>query len=109
MPNERNNRDDMRRDNYHGNQRGDNSDNLEMSENDKDRKHMYIKRKVCRFCVDKNLNIDYKQPEVLKRFTTIGGKIIPRRMSGNCSKHQRELSKAIKVARYIALLPFVKQ
>ena len=62
--------------------------------------------KVCRFCADPSLKIDYKDPRTLKYFTTERGKIIPRRISGNCTKHQRELTRAIKRARNIALLPF---
>ena len=79
-------------------------------ENDqiKNRKKMFLRRKVCRFCVDKNLKIDYKEVDTLKRFITEGGKIIPKRMSGNCSKHQRRIAAAVKVARAIALLPYVK-
>ena len=61
-----------------------------------DKKKVYLKRKVCRFCLDKSLNIDYKNDSLLRRFTTEGGKIIPRRMSGNCAKHQRMISAAIK-------------
>ncbi|MCK4796697.1 MAG: 30S ribosomal protein S18 [Spirochaetes bacterium] len=74
-----------------------------------DKRRIYMKRKICRFCTDKSLKIDYKQSNILKRFTTEGGKIIPRRMSGNCSKHQRMLAGEIKRARFIALLPYVKQ
>ncbi len=79
-------------------------------ENDqiKNRKKMFLRRKVCRFCVDENLKIDYKEVDTLRRFITEGGKIIPKRMSGNCSKHQRRVASAIKVARAIALLPYVK-
>lgn len=72
------------------------------------KRRVYLRRKVCRFCVDKSLKINYKEFEILRRFTTDGGKIIPKRISGNCSKHQRMLSKAIKVARAIALLPYTK-
>lgn len=72
------------------------------------RKKMYLRRKVCRFCSDKNLKIDYKEVDLLRRFVTEGGKIIPKRISGNCSKHQRELAAAVKVARAIALLAYVK-
>ncbi len=70
------------------------------------RRRIYIKRKVCRFCVDKNLEIDYKNPRILRYFITERGKIIPRRISGNCAKHQREITTAIKKARNIAILPF---
>ena len=70
------------------------------------RKMTYHRRKICRFCADSNLRIDYKDPKTLRFFTTERGKIIPRRISGNCAKHQRELTVAIKRARNIALLPF---
>jgi small subunit ribosomal protein S18 len=70
------------------------------------RRRVYIKRKVCRFCADKTLDIDYKNPRVLRHFITERGKIIPRRISGNCAKHQREITTAIKRARNIAILPF---
>ena len=64
------------------------------------------RRKVCSFCVDKIEYIDYKDVNRLRRFTNERGKILPRRMSGNCAKHQRQLSIAIKRARHIALLPY---
>ncbi len=64
------------------------------------------RRKVCAFCVDKIENIDYKDVARLRRFTTERGKILPRRISGNCAKHQRQVTLAIKRARNIALLPF---
>ena len=64
------------------------------------------RRKVCNFCVDKIEYIDYKDVNRLRRFVNERGKIMPRRMSGNCAKHQRQLSEAIKRARAIALLPF---
>ncbi|MBT3386576.1 MAG: 30S ribosomal protein S18 [Desulfobacula sp.] len=67
----------------------------------------YQRRKVCRFCVDKDLNIDYKTPKALRQFITERGKIIPRRITGTCAKHQRQLTVAIKQSRQIALLPFV--
>jgi small subunit ribosomal protein S18 len=70
------------------------------------RRRTYIKRKVCRFCADKTLEIDYKSPRILRHFVTERGKIIPRRISGNCAKHQREITTAIKRARNIAILPF---
>ena len=65
------------------------------------------RRKVCAFCVDKCEHIDYKDVNRLRRFTTERGKIMPRRMSGVCAKHQRELAIAIKRARTMALLPYV--
>ncbi len=64
------------------------------------------KRKACVFCVDKIDYIDYKDVGKLRRFITERGKILPRRITGNCAKHQRELTRAIKRARNIALLPY---
>ncbi|MFI3129476.1 MAG: 30S ribosomal protein S18 [Bacillota bacterium] len=64
------------------------------------------RKKVCLFCVEKFGEIDYKDIATLKKFITEKGKIIPRRMSGVCAKHQRELASAIKRARVMALLPF---
>jgi len=66
----------------------------------------FSRRKVCRFCADKNLKVDYKDQGQLKYFLTERGKIIPRRISGNCAKHQREVATAIKRARVLALLPY---
>ena len=67
------------------------------------------KKKVCMFCVDKVDNIDYKDTAKLRRYVSERGKIVPRRISGNCAKHQRKLTVAIKRARIIALLPFVAE
>jgi len=66
----------------------------------------FFKKKVCRFCANKS-KIDYKEADVLRRFMTERGKILPRRITGTCAKHQRELTNAIKRARSICLLPFV--
>ncbi len=75
--------------------------------NDKNRfRRTYHRRKICRFCADNSLAIDYKETKILRYFTTERGKITPRRISGNCAKHQRMLTMAIKRARNIALLPF---
>ncbi len=63
-------------------------------------------KKVCRFCANK-IKIDYKDADSLRRYTTERGKILPRRITGTCAKHQRELATAIKRARIVALLPFV--
>ena len=71
------------------------------------KKRIFHRRKVCRFCADTNLDINYKDPKSLRYFVTERGKIIPRRISGTCAKHQRALTLAIKRARTIALLPFV--
>jgi small subunit ribosomal protein S18 len=64
------------------------------------------RRKVCRFCADKALKVDYKDQQALKYFLTERGKIIPRRISGNCAKHQREVATAVKRARMLAILPY---
>ncbi len=64
------------------------------------------KKKVCEFCESKIEHIDYKQVDVLKRYISERGKILPRRVKGTCAKHQRQLTSAIKIARNIALLPF---
>lgn len=67
------------------------------------------KKKVCSFCVDKVDYIDYKDFNRLRKFITERGKILPRRITGNCAKHQRQLTRAIKRARTIALLPFTAE
>ena len=64
------------------------------------------RRRVCRYCADKELLIDYKDPQALKYFVTERGKIVPRRISGLNAKQQRDLTRAIKRARNIALLPY---
>ncbi len=64
-------------------------------------------RKVCSFCVDKVKTIDYKAPEKLRNYISDRGKIVPRRRTGTCAKHQRILATAIKRARHLALLPYV--
>ncbi|MEW6092831.1 MAG: 30S ribosomal protein S18 [Chloroflexota bacterium] len=66
----------------------------------------FARPKICQFCADKHLAIDYKQVDVLRRFITEDGKIRPRRQTGTCAKHQRVLAAAVKRARQIALLPF---
>ena len=67
------------------------------------------RKKVCSFCVDKVEHIDYKDAGKLRRFITERGKILPRRISGKCAKHQRQVTLAIKRARNIALLPFTAE
>ena len=69
---------------------------------------VFFKKKVCKFCVQK-LKIDFKESDTLRRFITERGKILPRRITGTCAKHQRALALAIKQARSIALLPFVAE
>ena len=65
-----------------------------------------VRRKVCRFCADKDAQIDYKDTRSLSSFITERGKVVPSRITGNCAKHQRRLTTAIKRARAVALLPF---
>ena len=64
------------------------------------------KRKTCRFCENKVDQIDYKDERLLRKFITDRGKVVPRRISGNCAWHQRRLTVAVKRARHLALLPF---
>lgn len=67
----------------------------------------YIARpKICQFCADKNIVIEYKQVDLLRRFVSEDGKIRPRRQTGTCARHQRRLAEAIKQARHLALLPY---
>jgi len=70
------------------------------------KKKRYVPKKVCRFCVDKVEYVDYKDLRRIRNLMTERGKIISRRISGNCARHQRQLTTAIKRARNIALLPF---
>ena len=72
-------------------------------------RHRRIKKKVCMFCADKNLVIDYKDADKLRKFVSEKGKILPRRVTGLCAKHQREMTTAIKRARHIALLPYIAE
>ena len=67
------------------------------------------KKRICRFCENRIEYVDYKDPKKLIKFTTDVGKIIPRRTSGNCARHQRHLTRAIKRARYLALIPYVAE
>jgi small subunit ribosomal protein S18 len=73
------------------------------------KRQYFRKKKVCRFCVEKIDFIDYKKVEMLQPFVQDRGKILPRRMTGTCSKHQRWLGVAVKRARNIALLPFATE
>jgi len=70
-------------------------------------KKVFSRRRVCRFCTDKEIVIDYKDSKTLKNFVTERGKIIPRRIYGTCAKHQRQLTEAVKRARQLALLPYM--
>lgn len=69
-------------------------------------KRTFQRKKFCRFCSDKSLKIDFKDTKTLKYFVTERGKIIPRRISGNCARHQRKITKEIKKARNIAIMPY---
>ena len=68
---------------------------------------MHRRKKVCVFCGEKNGEIDYKDTNKLKRYVSERGKILPRRITGTCSIHQREVTKAIKKARVVALMPYI--
>jgi small subunit ribosomal protein S18 len=70
------------------------------------KKGMFQRRKVCRFCADKNLAMSYKDVKTLRLFITETGKMTPRRISGTCAKHQRPLAQEIKRARQLAMLPY---
>ena len=72
-------------------------------------KRRFPRKKICRFCSDKITEIDYKDIKRLRNLITERGKIIPRRISGNCARHQRQLGTAIKRARNIALMPFTAE
>lgn len=69
-------------------------------------RHNRFRRKICRFCLDKNAKVNYRESQILANYITERGKILPRRITGTCAKHQREVSKAIKRARILAILPF---
>ena len=71
------------------------------------KRKLFFKKKFCKFCADKVDSIDYKDVMKLKRFITEKGKILPNRITGNCARHQRVVARAIKQARYVALLPYV--
>ena len=77
----------------------------EGSERGGDRR-FFAKPKFCQFCADKTLTIDYKKTDLLRKYVTEEGMIRPRRQTGTCAKHQRELALALKRARHLALLPF---
>ena len=70
------------------------------------RRTRFYRPRICQFCTDPSITIDYKNSDLLRRFVHEDGKIRPRRQTGTCAKHQRKLTRAIKRARYIALLPY---
>lgn len=67
------------------------------------------RKKVCQFCADKVTSIDYKDTDTLRKFITERGKLLPRRVTGTCSIHQRDITTAVKRARIVALLPYVAE
>ena len=69
----------------------------------------FARRKVCRFCADTEVGIDYRDPGQLKYFVSERGKIVPRRITGNCALHQRAVTRAIKRARQLALMPYTSR
>jgi small subunit ribosomal protein S18 len=83
------------------------SRNVSRNKDQRRKRKVFHRRKVCRFCADTSLEINYKDPKSLRYFITERGKIIPRRLSGCCAKHQRTLTHEIKRARTIAFLPYV--
>ena len=89
--------------------KGGNRDSYDKGESRGGMRNRRAKRKVCAFCVDKATGIDYKEVVKLRKFVSERGKILPRRISGNCALHQRQLTTAIKRARVVALLPYTAE
>lgn len=87
-------------------ERSSNRENYDKSESRSNVKVRRARKKICSFCVDKVDDINYKDIAKIKKYISERGKILPRRISGNCAKHQRQLTIAIKRARHIALLPY---
>ena len=79
-----------------------------MMNNNQNKRHGRRKKRVCQSCADKVTSIDYKDIAKLKRYVSERGKILPRRITGNCAKHQRALTSAIKRARHLALMPYTQ-
>lgn len=78
----------------------------EKGDEDASKKRSLGRRRGCKFCGDESIKIDYKEPGLLKYFITDRGKLVPRRLTGNCARHQRSIAEAVKRARMIALIPF---
>jgi small subunit ribosomal protein S18 len=89
-----------------GGDRGDRGDRDDRGGDEGGGRRGFGRRKVCRFCAEKTLKVDYKDQSQMKYFLTERGKIIPRRISGNCAKHQREVATAVKRGRMLAILPY---
>jgi|WetSurMetagenome_2_1015567.scaffolds.fasta_scaffold1050723_2 small subunit ribosomal protein S18 len=81
----------------------------ERSQGPKTKERKIIRKRDCKFCIDKVMEIDYKDIRLIGRFVSERGKIKPRRTNGNCAKHQRQMTIAIKRARYLALLPYINE
>ena len=96
----------IRKERVEGHMDGRDGDERQSRNSNKSGGKTFFKKKVCKFCIQK-LKIDYKEPDTLRRFITERGKILPRRITGTCAKHQRALALTIKQARTIALLPYV--
>lgn len=79
---------------------------MNAEETEEKKPKFYARKKICRFCSNKDLEIDYKNRELLSQYITDRAKILPRRITGVCAYHQRQLKKAIKRARVLAILPF---
>lgn len=90
-------------------ERSGNRDSYDKSEGRGGMRMRRARKKVCSFCVDKVTDIDYKEVSKLRKYISERGKILPRRISGNCAKHQRQLTAAIKRARVVALLPYTSE
>jgi small subunit ribosomal protein S18 len=93
--------------NYEKNGKGGDRGGGERNGEGDDKRRGFARRKVCRFCADQKIVVDFKDQSTLKYFVTERGKIIPRRISGNCSKHQRAIARAVKQARGLALIPYL--
>ena len=90
-----------------GNRDSDRGNGAGMDDDKRGGRGGFGRKKVCRFCAEKNAKVDFKDQATLKYFVTERGKIIPRRISGNCAKHQRQVAVAIKRSRGLALIPYV--
>ena len=88
--------------------RQNNRRNRNKQDDDFNPKFRKIRKKVCTLCSDKNFELDYKNAEQLKKFINEKGKILPRRATGACAKHQREITTAVKRARHIAIIPYTQ-
>ena len=91
------------------NNRGGSRDSYDKGEGKGGMRMRRARKKVCSFCVDKVTDIDYKEVAKIRKYVSERGKILPRRISGNCAKHQRQLTMAIKRARVVALLPYTAE